>query len=140
MVRAAAAQQNITEDEARAQLYQIAQIREEYAAKLEGSGMVVSDVRFDPVRQQIEVIVKPIIIEGEPAGWSPVARERLGVVRAGLERDLQAKGRQRVAQVELGYALGAPKTGLCMLIGAGGAPGLVEEAVRPAPAVVVSEG
>jgi hypothetical protein len=142
LVRRTAATQRISIEEARDQLAELARIREEHVVQLEGSGMMVRDVRYDPVRQQVEVIVEPMTIDGTPAGWGPEARARLEVIRSEMERDLLAKGRQRVAEVEL-TRLRPRRTGLGCLIAAGGAPELsglgfvlsaAEVGGRPGPA------
>ncbi len=118
LVKKTAREQNISVDEAREQLAGLAEIREDYVAAFDGSGMFVKDVRYDPMRQQIEVIVEPITIEGEPEGWTPAARARLGKLRSEIETGLLAKGRQRVAELEIAQVRPA-RTGLGRLIGLG---------------------
>lgn len=133
LVKKTAREQNIALDEAREQIAELAQIREEYVEAFEGSGMFVKDVRYDPMRQQIEVVVEPITIDGEPAGWTPIARARLGKLRSEIEAGLLARGRQRVAELELAQVRPA-RTGLGRLVGlgsAGWASSFVQAPVAP---------
>lgn len=92
--------------EAREELLYLMQIRAEYSARFDGSGMVVKDVFFNPETEQIEVVVGPVDPGGAPAGWGPVARERLAVLRGELEGEQRESGRVRIAEIELEEAFG----------------------------------
>ena len=137
LVKKTAREQNISIDEAREQLTELAQIRADYVDAFEGSGMFVKDIRYDPMRQQIEVVVEPITIVGEPAGWTPMARARLGKLRLEIETGLLARGRQRVAELELDQVRPA-RTGLGRLIGVGSA-GWASSFVQATPAPQASD-
>lgn len=109
LVRRTAEAQRISVEEARAQLVEIARIREEYSTYFDGSGFIVKDVTFNPVTQQVEVVV----VDAET-----------GSVEEGRLRMTE----REAAQVR------APRTALGRLVVAGGAPGLV-----PAPPMVIQK-
>lgn len=85
--------QGISVEEARARLLRLAEVREEYSAKLDGSGMEIADVAYVPAEDRIVVKVRPVV----------------------PERAVLARGRARVAQIELEETFGAPRSGLPFL-------------------------